>query len=454
MKSCAVLDFEKKQASLISSLNSQNEDTASKADNRHINSFKSFSRPELYIASEASHSHYRYTMSFISQHLSPRQDITDRPIYDHTENNAQKINIITGVLFGLAMVFFILRIYVRIVFTKLMGADDWSMVVAMILTVLVVVASFKETSLGIGRHETDPVFIANFEGIFFWLWMRSLFIVTAICVTKVSVGFFLLRIMDGSKYKRLIQGMIVFLFMFTFSSIFVLIFQCRPVEAAWQYSLRPNPWGTGGTARCYTQNTFRNIGLINGAINIITDFFFVTLPIAVIWGLSIDLRTKITIAVILSVGYFACAAAIVKEVLLVDFFNKPDFPYENQYAIWNLVELTAGIIAACLPALRPLFSFFSGKVSQYNTKKTGMTNNPNHQYYMQSSDINLDYVNKNTGDKYDINISTHQAGPRSRLEKSLQEDDDSEKGILVDGTESDMRNRDEGIVRTTEVRIT
>jgi len=66
----------------------------------------------------------------------------------------------------------------------------------------------QEVHLGIGRHLTDPILLANFSRIMLWTWMRSLFIVLGISLVKVSVGFFLLRVVDGTKYKRFIIGMI------------------------------------------------------------------------------------------------------------------------------------------------------------------------------------------------------------------------------------------------------
>jgi len=85
-----------------------------------------------------------------------------------------------------------------------------------------------------------------------------------------------------------------------------------------------------------------NSSNIYAAINIATDFFFAVLPIPVIWGLNVNTRTKLTLIFILGLGFLsvthlsqslnpiltihsACAAAIVKEVLLSTFFTTPDF---------------------------------------------------------------------------------------------------------------------------------
>lgn len=45
-----------------------------------------------------------------------------------------------------------------------------------------------------------------------------------------------------------------------------LVFQCFPVEAAWDSSLKPPPMGTG-TARCYSMDVFRNLGLMNSCMS-------------------------------------------------------------------------------------------------------------------------------------------------------------------------------------------
>lgn len=93
------------------------------------------------------------------------------------------------------------------------------------------------------------------------------------------------------------------------------IFQCIPIKAAWDFMLRLDP-----STKCYSLSVFRSIGLFNGgmsplktthgkvtyrpiAINIFTDFIFATLPIPIILPLKIDMRSKISLVCILSLGY-------------------------------------------------------------------------------------------------------------------------------------------------------
>ena len=132
-------------------------------------------------------------------------------------------------------------------------------------------------------------------------------------------------------------------------------------------------------------------------------------------------------------------SAIVKEVLLSTFFTTPDYSYSNRYAIWNFVELTVGIYAACLPALRPLFSFILDKAnSTFNSRGATDLNKTNHKYYMQSNDINLSSVpnDRNNSDRYGVTITTQsRAAPKSKLQNTLA-DDSSEEYILQETRES------------------
>ncbi|KFY74220.1 hypothetical protein V499_05718 [Pseudogymnoascus sp. VKM F-103] len=260
----------------------------------------------------------------------------------------------------------------------------------------------------------------------------------------------------------------VFLVIFTLACIGTLIFQCIPVSAAWDFAQRPPPFGTGN-ATCYSISVFTAIGLFNGSVNIATDVAFALLPIPIIWKLNVNIRTKITLILILSLGFMACAAAIVREVLLSTFFEQTDENFHNAYALWNYAELCVGIIAACLPALRPLFAFLLDKASStFASGQPGLSTR--HKYYMQSNDINLSAVGKKGGDsetprgdgRYGVSVTSNGRDfyeermprrPMGKLEQSLTEGEgDSDENILpIQDVERHANNR---IVKTTEVLVT
>src|ERR1700712_4528880 len=71
-------------------------------------------------------------------------------------------------------------------------------------------------------------------------------------------------------------------------------------------------------------HTFTAIGLFNSSINIFTDILFATLPLPLIITLQVNMRTKVSLFCIISLGYFACAASIVKTYYQTKVLSDPD----------------------------------------------------------------------------------------------------------------------------------
>lgn len=124
----------------------------------------------------------------------------------------------------------------------------------------------------------------------------------------------------------------VFIGCFTIGSTSAIIFQCTPVAAGWDYTLRP-PTGTG---KCYSATIFKNVGVFNSSVNIFTDLLFALIPIPMVWRLQVNLQTRIGLAVILSLGLFASAVAIYKTPMQANFFAEQDWSgHGSWYYIWQ-----------------------------------------------------------------------------------------------------------------------
>ncbi|KAF2469141.1 uncharacterized protein BDR25DRAFT_229933 [Lindgomyces ingoldianus] len=272
--------------------------------------------------------------------------------------NAPEILSITGSFFAAAALVVLLRCYVRIVMLKVFGIDDYVMVFSMILASATFACFVIETHYGLGKHFLvllmDPIMYMNFARI---LYVHSIIVMVGVSSVKVSIAFFLMRLSTRTPYSRFLYGCIGFIILLTVTCAMTLIFQCLPVEAAWDSRLRPPPFGTG-TAKCYSMTIFRNLGLMNSSFNIITDVLFATIPVPLIWKLQLNTRTKISLIAILSLGFFASAAAIIKAVQQWHVLSDPDWTVHDSFNVWNYIEFTIGIIAASLPALKPLFNWF------------------------------------------------------------------------------------------------
>ena len=81
------------------------------------------------------------------------------------------------------------------------------------------------------------------------------------------------------------------------------------------------------------------------------------MAVPLIWKLTLSRRTKFSLLFVMSLGWFACAAAIVKTYKLSHyrFFDDRQNLYDT-FFLWYFAEFAVGIIAASLPPMRSLLS--------------------------------------------------------------------------------------------------
>ncbi|TAQ89354.1 hypothetical protein B7494_g2354 [Chlorociboria aeruginascens] len=147
-------------------------------------------------------------------------------------------------------------------------------------------------------------------------------------------------------------------------------------------------------------------------------------------------------------------------------------------ALARFIELNSGILAACFPALRPLFSFILETASSHlrsSQRRNSVISNSRHRYYVQDDDIKLNSLPSHStmmgSPGYGVTVSggtengtlysspsVTSTGPTSKLEQSIEENDSgSDENILpalLHQVYAPGRDPRRGIMRTTEVMIT
>ncbi|KAH6659727.1 hypothetical protein BKA67DRAFT_545547 [Truncatella angustata] len=362
-------------------------------------------------------------------------------------SNAPTILAVVGTMMGLSTLCTLLRVYVRGFMIKHFGLDDVVMVFAWLAAVGAMVCLVGETHHGAGRHSFD-IQLEEWGKLSYWQYIHGPLLVSGISLVKVSLGLFLLRFVQGKWYKRFIIFMIVFILLFTLSCDLTLALQCIPPYASYMFPRPPD-------AKCFSTDTFLKLSTFNGVMNILTDAVFVLLPVPVIVGLQVNKRVKATLIFILSLGLFACVASIVRVYVGSHVFEDMDYTWAYAFFIWNYAELHTGIIAACLPALRPLFSSILENTSRrlratgymYGSSrygnKYGSKTNPRSGYQRQDDEgVGLESLQRNNRleeGTYKARIMT-----TNGTNVSHGEDDSSEDGILPP----------HGVVKTTEIVVT
>jgi hypothetical protein len=113
-----------------------------------------------------------------------------------------------------------------------------------------------------------------------------------VAFVKISIGLLMLRIVVARRYTYIIIGSMVLVALWSLAEWFFVIFQCRPVQFQWDATIE------GGICT----GNFISAALAFSAMSIVSDWFYALLPVPVLWPLKINLQSKISIGLILSLG--------------------------------------------------------------------------------------------------------------------------------------------------------
>ncbi|KAF2036556.1 hypothetical protein EK21DRAFT_83513 [Setomelanomma holmii] len=236
-----------------------------------------------------------------------------------------------------------LRLYTRFFLVRCPGIEDYGIVLATICSIGLTIAIAFQAKWGMGQHigDLDQDTMQKSLKAF---WASLIVYYLSLGLTKGSIVLQYLRVFTTKKFQIsawVIMGVVV---TYTLWTVFSSIFACRPIRAFW----------TREKASCINQFA---MWFTNAAINIVTDFAIIILPIPVIRSLNLGRRQKIALISIFAVGGFVCVVSILRLQSLVAISNSSDPTYDNPpAATWSSVETNVGIICSCLPLLRPLLT--------------------------------------------------------------------------------------------------
>ncbi|CAL5873401.1 uncharacterized protein PFLUO_LOCUS7680 [Penicillium psychrofluorescens] len=238
-------------------------------------------------------------------------------------------------------VFVALRLYTRKQILNSVGADDYLVLIALVLHITYTVFVTVSSVYGLGRlyaQVGDPA-------IYFTAVKYEVFSQVAglmvIGVGKCAVGVFLLRIVRNKIQIWFIWGFLAAtVFITLFASITVVI-QCLPVQKTWNPTVKGTCW-----------LDFSKVGFTVGSWFVAADFAFAILPWFVVWDLNMKRKEKITVACGLSLGVFAGICGIVRTVALGG-LNASE--YILPMLIWSATESCVTVMCSTIPVLRPLY---------------------------------------------------------------------------------------------------
>ncbi|KAL9083686.1 MAG: hypothetical protein Q9165_008414 [Trypethelium subeluteriae] len=270
-----------------------------------------------------------------------------------TRQLATWINGIASVV--VAAIIVILRLITRIWVVRKVGWDDYTIVLAAcghIIGMALVICEIK-SGFGLHRQFISPAAFLMFQKYSYVEWIQTF---QTLMFNKLSVCFFLLRLPVDTRLIRPLQWTIVALIVSNVILTFLWIFQCWPVPAVWI---------TSKPATCFTFAQLQRIIISQAIISIISDFLLALFPILLLWNVQISRRTKIGLCSLMALGLCTAGLCMVRTIL--------NWETENQDPTWESVptwafrswEVTVGITAACIPAMRPGYRVVTASLHNY-----------------------------------------------------------------------------------------
>ncbi|KAL9012582.1 MAG: hypothetical protein Q9173_002664 [Seirophora scorigena] len=165
----------------------------------------------------------------------------------------------------------------------------------------------------------------------------------ATCFCKMSILFLYIDLFPKRPFRRAVYITMGFVVAFGLSLILTGLLICKPIEFNWDKSLDGRCGSTVGEEIAFA------------AVNMVIDGVIVFLPTPVIWRLQMPVRKKIGVSCMFGLGLVICVMNAARIGVVVN-SDEADFTHAlTDVAILSGLEVWFGIIAACLPTLKPIF---------------------------------------------------------------------------------------------------
>ncbi|KAL3478335.1 hypothetical protein BJX99DRAFT_256662 [Aspergillus californicus] len=283
----------------------------------------------------------------------------------HDNLQAQAI----GLIFGFpaaATIVVLLRVYIR-VWTRTFAADDWVICFGAILYWAETITSYHVVKYNyVGYHVWDiPKNPPTVLGAKF-AYATELLYNPILAIIKTSILLFLLRL-TGQKVavRRAIWGLLALNAVATVATFLITAFNCLPVASNWNPSAYPDK-------KCIN---FADFVTGTASVSIFTDVLVLLLPTWIVYNLRIARRQKVMLIGILSFGLITVISGIVR-VILLDNFDR-NIPADSTYSVLfciSTIEVGLAFVAACAPALKPLFVKILPKLFSTRSRSGGQYN--------------------------------------------------------------------------------
>ncbi|KAF9699389.1 hypothetical protein EKO04_002689 [Ascochyta lentis] len=228
-----------------------------------------------------------------------------------------------------------------------MSWDDATMAVVVLLAIPPAVFSVFLADNGLGR-DMWTLRDRQITNVLHFYFAGEIFYVLSLGVSKISILCFYLRVFPNKDFRRLIYGVMGLSMAYTVAFFFATTFQCTPVSHAWYQ------WDGLHQGKC---NDIHLQGWIAAGINIVLDALVMILPLKHLAGLNMNLKRKVMVIAMFSVGIIVIIISSLRLYTLAHFAKSTNITWDYfEAGYWSLLEIDVSIICGCMPAHRLLIS--------------------------------------------------------------------------------------------------
>ncbi|MCJ1382798.1 hypothetical protein MMC17_005911 [Xylographa soralifera] len=238
-----------------------------------------------------------------------------------------------------------LRFFTRRKFSISVKADDWIILPALFVAIMLCVACIIGAVRGgvggpsVALTPDEATILAKIT------YAVAIVYPSALPIIKFSILLFYKRLFQD-RYFLILQYCIgIFILICWISEEFATIFQCTPIAANWT-----------AEGSCIAEAAMYDI---LSAANVFSDVFILVMPWPIILKLQVRKQKKIQLLGIFLLGSFTCLAGTMSFVYVVLDGHPSTHANLSHFTgylyIWFCIETNIGIICACLPAISPLW---------------------------------------------------------------------------------------------------
>ncbi|KAL4821725.1 hypothetical protein BDW67DRAFT_189705 [Aspergillus spinulosporus] len=246
------------------------------------------------------------------------------------ETQGPTVKAVMWLMTGMAMLFVVLRLCVRLHLKRIFGWDDVIAAVAVACLIGYAAVCHAAADIGLGRHiqyvSQEP---QNLIGVARYSSISQTLAILACALGKTSFAVTLLRIVIAKWMNWLLWFIIITMNIANILAALFVFVKCKDPRSNWDPSI---------VSKCWPDYVFTNYSLFVGAYSGLQDFLLAILPWTIVWNLQMKKKEKLGVAFAMS---------------LVPLLN------------WAAVEDSLTIIASSIPTLRPLLTkIFPSTTSQ------------------------------------------------------------------------------------------